>query len=119
MGDNILTLTVQNFDEEAVHSPLPIIIEFCSEKYPSCRRLSTIIDNLSESYTEEVRFGRIDVDEQPKLATLLSIGGLPCVLAMKNGRIYANIGGILPYSYYERLLERMLTEYSDKNLQKK
>lgn len=119
MDDDILTLTVLNFDEKAVHSPLPILIEFRSEKYPSCSRLTAIVDELAENYRGEVRFGCIDVDEQPKLASLLSIGGLPCVLAMQNGRIFANIGGILPKSYYERLLDRMIAEASGKNFRKK
>ena len=39
---------------------------------------------------------------------LLGAGGLPSVLLLERGRVYARTGGALPLAHYERLLDRLL-----------
>lgn len=106
----ILELTAQNFEQEALCSPVPVFIEICSPHYSSCSDMSDIVNSLAKDFHKQMRFGRIDIDKQPILASKLSIGGLPSIVIMQDGRICNHTGGILPLPYYERLLNVLLSK---------
>ena len=109
MPEDVLRLTTENFDELAVQSPVPVLVEFGAPWCVDCRRLDAAVNALAIRYRGTVRFGRVDVEKEPKLAVLLGAGGLPSVLFMEKGRVYAHVGGALPLAHYERLLDRMLS----------
>ena len=107
--DDVLRMTAENFEETAVQSPVPVLVEFGAPWCVDCRRLDAAVNALAVRYRGIVRFGRVDVEQEPKLAVLLGAGGLPSVLLMERGRIYAHVGGALPLAHYERLLDRLLS----------
>ncbi len=108
MPEEILQFTTENFDQQAVQSPIPVLVEFSAPWCTDCRRLDAAVSALAVRYRGTVRFGRVDIEQEPKLAVLLGAGGLPSVLLMENGRVYAHAGGALPLAHYERLLDRLL-----------
>ena len=108
MLNDIYTLTVENFDQLAVRSPEPVMVGFTAPWCPDCRRLTAALQALAVRYRGTVRFGLVNVEQQPKLACLLGAGGLPSTLLLQDGRVYTHAGGALPLSHYEKLLDRML-----------
>ncbi len=108
MSGDVLNLTTENFDELAVRSDLPVLIAFGARRCAESRRLDAAVESLAVRYRGTVRFGRVDVERDPKLTSLLGAGGLPSVLLLERGRVYARTGGALPLAHYERLLDRLL-----------
>ena len=110
MPEIIFKLTTENFDKLAVHAPVPIMIEFWSQSSPDNLRLTSIMESLAATYQDTLQFGSVNVEQEPKLAFNLSVGGLPSALLMQNGRIYTHIGGMRPIKFYRNLLDQMLKE---------
>ncbi len=108
MPGDVWNLTTENFDELAVRSDLPVLVAFGAQRCTECRRLDAAVDALAVRYRGTVRFARVDVERNPKLTALLGAGGLPSVLLLEKGRVYARAGGALPLAHYERLLDRLL-----------
>ena len=104
-----LALSTENFVERAARPPFRVLVEFGAPWCADCRRLDAAVGALAVRYRGTVRFGRVDVEREPKLAVLCGAGGLPSVLLMQKGRMYAHVGGALPLPHYERLLDRLLS----------
>lgn len=108
MCDDILNITKHNFEKTVIKSSLPVMLVLWSKNYPGCIRLYETVKMLVPQYRDSIRFALIDVDIQPELSSQLCIGGLPCVLILRNGRICSSIGGELPLSHYKYLINKLL-----------
>jgi thioredoxin 1 len=67
-----------------------------------------IIEEISEEYTERMKFYRIDAEDYPQIATSYGIAQVPTILLFKNGDKVESITGTLPKSVYVKAIERYL-----------
>ncbi len=110
MAQEVLSVTLANFEQTVIQCKVPVVLGFWSMDYPGSQRLLTTLQSLADSYDGAVQCGSIDVGSQPDLAAQLGIGGMPCVMILVRGRLCEHVGGALPPSYYKCLLKRLLPE---------
>ncbi len=58
----------------------PLIIDFYSKNCRPCRQLDPIMDTLANDYEGRVKFYKANRDEEPKLASVFKVTGLPVVV---------------------------------------
>ena len=80
----ITEITQQNFDAEVLGSTVPVLVDFWASWCGPCRMLSPVVDELAEQYDGKVKFGKINVDEQPRLAMNYSVESIPTLLLFKD-----------------------------------
>lgn len=83
----MITLTTENFDKEAKAGVL--LVDFWAQWCGPCRMLSPIVDQLA-SEMNELKFGKVNVDEQPELSEKFEVSSIPTLLLFKNGKVIAN-----------------------------
>ena len=83
---SVLTITKENFENEVLKSEKPVLLDFFAVWCGPCRILSPIIDEIAEEHPE-IKVGKINVDEQPELASAFDVMSIPTVFALKNGGV--------------------------------
>lgn len=80
----VLAITKQNFNTEVVQSEKPVLLDFWAEWCGPCRMVSPIVDEIAEE-TNNIKVGKINVDDEPELAQKFGIMSIPTLILMKNG----------------------------------
>ena len=80
----VLTITKQNFETEVIHSEKTVLLDFWAEWCGPCRMVSPIVDEIAEE-TDNLKVGKINVDDEAELAQKFGIMSIPTLILMKNG----------------------------------
>ena len=60
-----------------------------------CKMLSPVIDEIAEERSD-IKVGKINVDEQPELASQFAVMSIPTLIVFKNGEIANKAIGVQP-----------------------
>ena len=88
----MIILTSDNFEENVLKNDKPVLIDFWATWCGPCRMQSPIIDELDNEVTDVI-LAKVNVDEQPELASEYGIMSIPTILVFKDGKcISTNVG---------------------------
>ena len=81
--NSVLEVTKENFKEEVLEKDYLVVIDFWATWCGPCQMLSPIVEELSAEI-DDVKFCKVNVDEQPDLAVQFGIKSIPTLVFMKN-----------------------------------
>ena len=84
-----LIITKENFEEEVMNSNVPVLIDFFAPWCGPCKMVSPVIDSIAFEFQEDIKVGKINVDEQHELAAEFKIMSVPTLAVIKDGQITA------------------------------
>ncbi|MFO0827812.1 MAG: thioredoxin [Phycisphaerales bacterium] len=93
-GSATLEFTDANFETEAMQSAAPVLIDFWAEWCGPCRMLGPTIDQLATEFHGKAKIGKVDIDNNHKLAFKFGIQSIPTVVLLKNGQVVKKWVGI-------------------------
>ena len=99
-----IKLTQQNFENEALKSQIPVVVDFWATWCGPCRMLAPVVEKLAEKYEGKIKVGKVNVDEEPALAMKYGISGIPTVLRIEGGEVKAQAVGFQPLEMLEKAL---------------
>jgi thioredoxin 1 len=109
--DNIqfspLTLSDSNFDEAVRQHPL-LVVDFWAAWCGPCRMVSPIIEQLASELAGKVAFGKLNVDENPKISSTFGIQSIPTIAIFKNGKAIDAIVGAVSKSHMYSIIAKYL-----------
>ena len=88
-------ITNHNFHEEVMNSEKPVLLDFWASWCGPCRMVGPIIDEIAAEHPE-YKVVKINVDEEPELASKFQVVSIPTLVVMKNGRIVQQSAGARP-----------------------
>ena len=89
-----ITITSKNFEDEVSKSEIPVLLDFWASWCGPCKMVSPIIDQVSEELQGKVKVGKINVDEEEKLAQGFNIMSIPTLVVIKNGKLVNQSVGV-------------------------
>ena len=82
-----LKITANNFEKEALQSPLPVLLDFWAPWCSPCRMLAPELKALADEYAGRVVVGKVNVDEEPELAAAFRVASIPTVVVIRDGKV--------------------------------
>ena len=90
-----VTITINNFEEEVLKSDKPVLVDFWASWCGPCKMLAPTIAEIAEE-NDDIKVGKINVDDEPALARKFMIMSIPTLLVFKNGQIVNKGIGLMP-----------------------
>ena len=90
-----ININKNNFQNEVMNSDKTVLLDFWASWCAPCRMVVPIIEEIAGE-RPDIKVGKINVDEQPELASRFSIMSIPTLVVMKNGMIVQQVSGARP-----------------------
>ena len=100
-----IELNEQNFSNFVSHSDLPILIDLWAEWCGPCKMMKPILRDLKSNMGENVTILKIDVDQNPQIASVFQIQSVPTMILFKNGNIVWRQSGVVPAPQLQSIIE--------------
>lgn len=104
----VLEITDQNFEDEVLKSDLPVAVDFWAPWCGPCYMIAPINEKLSDEYNGKFKFCKLNVDENPQIATRYQVMSIPLLLFFKNGQLIDYSLGAVPESMIRPKVEALL-----------
>ena len=91
---SVLKINKDNFSQLENQSK-PGLLDFYADWCGPCRIVSPIIDEIAEE-RDDIVVGKVNVDEQPELASRFGVFSIPTLVVMREGKITAQEVGARP-----------------------
>jgi thioredoxin 1 len=104
-----ITLTDQNFNEMVGKHPL-LIVDFWAPWCGPCRMVSPVITELSQELAGKAVFGKLNVDENPMIASTFGIQSIPTIAIFKNGKA---VDGIIGAASKSHIMSKLSTHINN------
>lgn len=108
----MLILTDQNFENEALESDLPVLVDFWAPGCPPCKTAEPVIEELSKEYEKKVKFAKVNVNQSPVMAQKYRVMSIPTVIIFKEGKEVKRQVGFSGKEGYKKLIEEILSTKS-------
>lgn len=100
----VIEINKDNFKSEVQDSNVPVLLDFWAEWCAPCRMLSPVVDEVAEE-RDDIKVGKINVDEQGELAVQFKVMSIPTLIVMKNGEEVKRSTGAIPKSAILELVQ--------------
>ncbi len=104
-----ITLTSDNFEAEVKNSDLPVLVDFWAPWCGPCRMLAPIIDELASDYEGRIKVGKLNVDDEPSLASAFSVQSIPTLILIKSGVISEVLVGYRPKAEIVKVIDSAIS----------
>ena len=87
-----ININKNNFQNEVMNSDKTVLLDFWAPWCAPCRMVVPIIEEIAGE-RPDIKVGKINVDEQPELASKFGIMSIPTLVVMKNGKTVQQVSG--------------------------
>jgi thioredoxin 1 len=86
--------TDENFKGEVLESDRPVLVDFFAEWCGPCKIMGPIIDELTEELKDQIKVGKLNVDENQETAGKYGVMSIPTLVYFENGEVKKTIVGL-------------------------
>jgi thioredoxin 1 len=97
-----------SFQAEVLEAERPVVVDFWAPWCGPCRAVTPILEQLASEHDERLEFVKLNVDENPVVASRYEVFSIPSVILFQDGEARETVIGARPRSHFERAFARWL-----------
>ncbi len=101
-------ITEKDFEKEVFKSEIPAIVDFWAAWCSPCQVMGPIFEEVSKKFEGKVKFLKVDIDENQKLAVQYRVMSIPTLIIFKEGEPKESLIGVQQAEVLEKKLEEYL-----------
>jgi len=102
--DNVIEFTDDNFDSETGDGL--VLVDFWAPWCMPCRVVGPIIEGLADEYAGKVKVGKLNVDDNMRVAQNFRVMSIPTVILFKDGEAVEQVVGVRGKSDYQARVDK-------------
>jgi thioredoxin 1 len=95
----------ENFEFEVLKSNKPVLVDFWAEWCVPCKAVAPVIDQLALEYKGKMIFAKVDVQQNPQIASFLGIRSIPTMILFSKGEEKERLVGSFPKSQIQKKID--------------
>jgi thioredoxin 1 len=100
--------TDSSWEQDVLGSDKPVLVDFWAEWCGPCRMIGPLVEELSKEYDGKAVVGKLNVDENPGVASKYGIRSIPTLLVFKGGEVVDKIVGAVPKTMLAQKIDAQL-----------
>ena len=100
----VVNITNANFKEEVLESDKKVLVDFWAPWCGPCRMVSPIVEEIAEE-NAAIKVAKINIDEQPQLASQYGVMSIPTLMVFENGDVVDKAVGARNKAFILQMLE--------------
>lgn len=105
----LVELNESNFEDEVKKSDIPVMIDFWAAWCGPCRTIAPFVEEASNVYDGKLKVGKLDVDNNQRIASEYAVMSIPAVMFFKNGEVVDQVIGAVPKKMLFDKIDKVLT----------
>ncbi|MAO87368.1 MAG: thioredoxin [Crocinitomicaceae bacterium] len=101
-------LTDANFEELAINSDKPVVVDFWAEWCGPCRMVGPVVEELANDNEGKAVVGKVNVDHNNAVSQRFGIRNIPTILFLKNGEVVDKSVGAVPKNVLQEKLDALM-----------
>ena len=102
---SVIQLTSENFKQEVGEARVPVLVDFWASWCGPCKMMGPVVEQIAQDMGDSARVCKINIDEQPELASQYNVMSIPTFILFKDGKEVNRTIGAMPKEELARLFE--------------
>jgi thioredoxin 1 len=98
-------ISTADFDNEVLQAEVPVLVDFYATWCMPCRMLAPALEKVAGELEGKAKILKVDVDQDPELASAHQIQGVPTLKIFHRGRVEETVVGLVPPQTLKEKLE--------------
>jgi thioredoxin 1 len=108
MSEQISHVSDEQFEEQVLKSPGPVLVDFWAEWCGPCKMIAPMLDDIAATYEGKLTVAKINIDHNQKTPRNYNVRGIPTLMIFKNGKVEATQIGAISKTQLAQMIDKAI-----------